>query len=70
MVGEEEIGARHSDCKPYANFLLAIFKGVTIKKSPHRINCRGMKGRTIEWQSNDAFLSCRFQTMRTEVEHD
>ena len=40
------------------------------QKSPHRINRRCMKGRIIEWQSNNAFLSCRFQTMRTKVEHD
>ena len=29
-----------------------------------------MKGRIIEWQSKDAFLSCSVQTTRTEVEHD
>ena len=29
-----------------------------------------MKGRIIEWQFKDAFLSCRVQTIRTKVEHD
>ena len=29
-----------------------------------------MKGSTVERQSNDVFLSCSFQTMRTKIEHD